>query len=73
MLEECGMKEHGILPMFAFAILEEMALEMKTNPSLRAEIETFNEFEAFVDTRLKPLTTLREGDYGGPVPFFARL
>jgi hypothetical protein len=70
LLVEYEIHEHGVLPMFAFAILEEIASIAASNPAVEKVVAVVDGFQTFRETTLKAVASVRDAAYGGPLPAF---
>jgi hypothetical protein len=68
LLVECGIREHGVLPMFAFATLEEIAKVAASNPAVEKVVTIVDGFQTFRLTTLKRVISVRDAEYGGSLP-----
>jgi hypothetical protein len=65
LMAESQFKDHGVLHVYSFAILEDILNKSKWNLSLNAKLRQVEGFTEFISRALKPWKKSCEGNYGG--------
>jgi len=67
MLVETQFREHGVIPIAAFAVHEDLWRASQRNADLRGELLAIDGYSEFIDGKLIPYVALRDEAYGGDV------